>query len=179
MSYTGFGRSKSGVFQVAYVVENLDKAIRTWVEQQGVGPWFTMSNFTGSDATYRGEPSTASISLAMAFSGTTCFELIQPDDEQPSIWREHIERHGYGFHHFGKLSSDFDADIERYVNEGHELVYQAGVPTGGRIGFVDTTDTFPGYQELVEADDLTDAMFTQLYAAGLTWDGNDPVRPFG
>jgi hypothetical protein len=179
MSHTGFGQSQSGVVQVAYVVEDLDAAIRTWVDQLGTGPWFRLSGFTGVDPVYRGEPSMASITLAMAFAGNMCIELIQPDDDHPSIWRDHIERHGYGFHHFGRLTTHYDADVKRYADDGHELVWQAGVPTGGRIGFIDTTDVLPGYQELIELDDATDALFTRFYAASLTWEGGDPVRPFG
>ncbi|BCF83305.1 glyoxalase [Rhodococcus qingshengii] len=179
MSYTGFGRSNKGVFQLAYVVEDFDAAIDIWVTQHGVGPWFTMTGFTGIDPLYRGETTNAAISVAMAFSGTMCLELIATEDDQPSVWKDHVDRHGYGFHHFGKLTTSFDEDVARYAEDGHELVYQTAVPTGGRLGFIDTTNILPGYQELIEVGEVTDPMFTQLYAAALTWDGKDPVRPIG
>lgn len=179
MSHREFGPSQSGVFQVAYVVEDLDAAIRTWTDQLGAGPWFALRGFTGENPVYRGEPSKASISLAMAFSGGMCIELVQPDDEYPSIWRDHIERRGCGFHHFGRLTTSYDTDVKRYVDDGHELVWQAGVPSGGRLGFIDTTDVLPGYQELMEVDEATDALLTRFHSASRDWDGKDPVRPFG
>ncbi|UNB54518.1 VOC family protein [Mycolicibacterium sp. YH-1] len=179
MPHTGFGQSTSGVFQVAYVVEDIDKAIHAWVDERGVGPWFTMSGFTGADPVYRGEPSKASISVAMTFSGGMSIELIQPEDNHPSIWREHIDVHGYGFHHVGRLTTSYGADVERYRNSGQELVFQAVLPTGGRLGFIETSDVLPGYQELVELNDASDSMFTQFYAAALVWDGTDPIRPIG
>lgn len=179
MSYTGFGRTSAGVLQMAWVVEDLDSAIRTWVEEHGVGPWFQMTNFAGADAVYRGRPSTASITLAMSFSGTMCVELIQPDDDQPSIFNEHVERHGYGFHHYGKLATDLEAEIDRYAANGHELVFRTTTPTGAQLAYVDTTKVLHGYQELIEVDSSTDPMFKHLYSAALNWDGKDPVRPFG
>ncbi|MGA5538012.1 VOC family protein [Mycolicibacterium nivoides] len=164
---------------MAYVVEDLDKAIQAWVDERGVGPWFTMTGFAGANPVYRGASSKASISVAMTFSGNMSIELILPEDDHPSVWREHIDAHGYGFHHIGRLTTSYDADVERYRSSGQELVFQASLPTGNRLGFIDTSDVLPGYQELVELNDAADAMFTQFYAATLVWDGTDPVRPIG
>ncbi|WP_197499626.1 VOC family protein [Mycobacterium sp. 1245852.3] len=163
---------------MAYLVEELDSAILAWVEQFGTGPWFRLAGFKGADATYRGTPSEAAITLAMAFSGNICIELIQPDDDQPSIWREHIERYGYGFHHFGKLTTAYDAEIKRYNEDDRELVFEAGAPTGSRLGFIDTTGIVPGYTELIEVDDATTTMFGNFRAASLDWNGDAPIRNF-
>jgi hypothetical protein len=114
----------------------------------------------------------------MAFSGHMLIELIQPNDDKPSVYREAIERRGYGFHHFGVGTTDYDADLARHREQGHELAFQAFVPTGGRVGYVDTTADLPGYVELIEMDEATDHTFTRFYAASLAWDGSDPVRAF-
>jgi hypothetical protein len=52
------------------------------------------------------------------------------------------------------------------------------VPTGGRVGYVDTTGELNAYVEVIEMDEPTEATFTRFYAQALTWDGADPVRPF-
>jgi hypothetical protein len=52
------------------------------------------------------------------------------------------------------------------------------VPTGGRVGYVDTTAELNAYVEVIEMDEPTEATFTRFYAQALTWDGSDPVRPF-
>jgi hypothetical protein len=178
MSLLGFGQPQTGVFQMAYVVEDIEASMRDWTEQLAVGPWFLVEHFTGERATYRGDASDADVALAMAFAGHMLVELIAPHDDKPSVWREGIERRGYGFHHFGVGSLDYDADLARHLEEGHELAYQAWVPTGGRVGYVDTTAELPGYVELIELDAVTDATFTRFHAASLAWDGSDPVRPF-
>jgi hypothetical protein len=111
MSLLGFGQPQTGVFQIAYVVEDIEAGMGRWVEQLNVGPWFLLAHFTGERATYRGEPAQADSALAMAYAGHMLVELIQPNDEKPSVYREAIERGGYGFHHFGVSTLDYDADV--------------------------------------------------------------------
>jgi Glyoxalase/Bleomycin resistance protein/Dioxygenase superfamily len=178
MSLLGFGQPQTGIFQMAYVVEDIDASMRRWVEQLDVGPWFLLEHFTGERGTYRGAPAEADVALAMAFAGHMLVELIAPNDDKPSVYREAIERRGYGFHHFGVGTLDYDGELARHLEQGHELAFQAWVPTGGRVGYVDTTAELPGYLELIEMDEATDTAFTRFYAESLGWDGSDPIRPF-
>ena len=141
-------------------------------------PWFLLEHFTGERGTYRGEPGDVDVALAMAHAGHMLVELIAPHDDRPSVYQEAIERGGYGFHHFGVGTLDYDADLARHREQGHELAFETWVPTGGRVGYVDTTAELPGYVELIEMDAATDAAFTRFYAQSLAWDGTDPVRPF-
>ncbi len=178
MALLGFGQPQTGIFQMAYVVEDIHAAMRTWIDELGVGPWFLLPSFGGVEPSYRGGPTDAEVALAMGFAGHMCIELIQPNDEEPSVWREGAERNGWGFHHFGVGSLDYDADLARHLEQGHDLAYEAKVPTGGRVAYVDTTRELPGYVELIELDEGTDAAFTRFHAASLAWDGSDPVRSF-
>jgi hypothetical protein len=59
MSLLGFGQPQTGVFQMAYIVEDIDVSMRRWVEQLQVGPWFLLEHFSGERPTYRGEPTEA------------------------------------------------------------------------------------------------------------------------
>jgi hypothetical protein len=163
---------------MAYVVEDMDAAMREWIDQLGVGPWFLLDTFTGVDPTYRGASSEAEVSLAMSFAGHMLVELIALEDERPSVWREGVERLGYGFHHFGVGTADYDGEIARHAEQGHALAFECSVPTGGRVGYVDTTAELNAYVEVIEMDEPTEATFTRFYAQALTWDGSDPVRPF-
>jgi len=178
MSLLGFGQPQTGVFQMAYVVQDIEASMRRWIEQLKVGPWFLLPHFTGERATYRGAPAQADVALAMAHAGHMLVELIAPNDDEPSVYREAIEARGYGFHHFGLGTLDYDGELARHLDQGHDLVFEVWVPTGGRVGYVDTTAELPGYLEIIEMDALTDAAFTRFYAASLAWDGSDPIRPF-
>ena len=178
MSLLGFGQPQTGVFQMAYVVEDIDASMRRWGEQLKVGPWFLLAHFTGERATYRGEPGAGRRRPGHGLRRAHARRADPPNDDKPSVYREAIEHHGYGFHHFGVGTLDYDADLARHLEQGHELAFEAWVPTGGRVGYVDTTAELPGYVELIEMDTATDATFTRFYAASLAWDGSDPVRPF-
>ncbi len=163
---------------MAYVVEDIHRAMNQWVEQLKVGPWFLLERFTGVDAVYRGQPSEADVAIAMSFAGHMMIELIQPNNNAPSVYRETIEKRGYGFHHWGIASNDFDRDLETYRKRAAELAFFARVPSGGRIAYMDTTAQLPGMVELIELGASFEPMFTGFYRASLGWDGRDPVRPF-
>ncbi len=125
-----FGQPDDGIIQMAYVVEDIHRAMHEWSQRLKVGPWFLLDRFSGVDPQYRGQPTNLEIALAMSFAGHMNVELIQPLDSAPSVYRETIERRGYGFHHFGVATWNFDADVERYRADGAELAFSLGVPSG-------------------------------------------------
>jgi hypothetical protein len=131
MSLLGFGQPQTGVFQMAYVVEDIDASMRRWVEQLKIGPWFLLEHFSGERPTYRGEATEADVALAMAFAGHMLVELIALSDDKPSVWREGVERNGYGFHHFGVGTLDYDADLARHLEGGTSWPSNAGFPPAG------------------------------------------------
>lgn len=178
MKHFGFGQTVGQVMQMAYVVEDMQAAIDWWVRDAGTGPWFVLDHFWADDQIYRGAPSTADISIAMAFSGHMCIELMQPLDDNPSVYREIIERSGYGFHHLGIAVADVDEAIRDYERRGYELAFRAAVPTGGAVAFMDDGQKNPGFVELIPATPGMDQTFTGWWRASVDWDGKNPVRPF-
>ncbi|HZF25704.1 MAG TPA: VOC family protein [Steroidobacteraceae bacterium] len=173
-----FGQPLTSIIQMAYVVQDIQASMKQWVSCMNVGPWFYLERWGGDEAVYRGAPSETEIAAAMAFSGHTLIELIQPLDEKPSVYRELIQRTGYGFHHFGLGSNDYDADIRKYQQRGYNLAFQARVPTGGRVGYVDMRGAVPGFIEVIENGPAMEQIFTRFYKGSLNWDGSDPIRPF-
>lgn len=178
MAELGFGQPRNGIMQMAYIVEDIDVAIRQWIDELGVGPWFLLDSFTGVDPVYRGEPSRADVALAMSFAGHMQIELIQPKDDHPSVYRETLQQRGYGFHHFGVCTEDIDAAIADLEAKGHVLAFRAGVPTGGEVAYLDGGPERPGMTELIEYGPGMDSAFTAFWRACRDWDGTRPVRPF-
>jgi hypothetical protein len=178
MGQVGFGQPDNGVIQMAYVVADLDGAIHEWITKLRVGPWFVLEHFTGVDPVYRGQPSHADVRLAMSFAGHMNMELIQPNNDAPSVYREVIERRGYGFHHWGVATWSFDTAVAEYERAGYPLAFRAAVPSGGRVGYMDTTGVLPGFTELIELGGDFEQVFGRFYRASVDWDGRDPVRSF-
>ena len=179
MADFAFGGPRGGVIQMAYTVADIKQAIAFWIRDLGVGPWFLLDHFTGAHPVYRGGPSRADVAIAMAFAGHMQIELIQPNDDHPSVYREAIERSGHGFHHFGRASDDIERDIAAMEAKGYALAFRAGVPTGGDVAYMDGGPDKPGFVELITATPAMEEAFTAFWRASVGWDGADPIRPFG
>ena len=177
MADFGFGGPRGGIIQTAFTVPDLNAAIDFWINDLKAGPFFTFGAWSGDNPIYRGEPWQGAVELAMGFSGHMLIELMQPLDDHPSVYKEQIERCGYGFHHYGIASADVEADIAAMESKGYTLAFTAGVPTGGNVAFMDGGPDKPGFLELIPANDAMDETFTRFWRASLDWDGSDPIRP--
>ena len=176
MSTLDYGQPLGGITQIAYVVEDLDAAMSEFTALMKVGPWFVTGPFVPAAGVYRGEPTQMKITLAVAFSGHVMLELIQQHDTLPSVYREKIEKSGYGFHHYAVPTRDFEAEITRYQRMGYELAFSDISPRGSRIAYMDSSRAVHGMIELVEMSDRLEAIYTGFYHASVGWDGKDPVR---
>lgn len=178
-SLLGFGQPFGGVMQTAFVVEDVHASIAHFQKDCAAGPFFLLDHFLGPDQFYRGAPSTADVTIAMGFAGHMQIELIQPLDGNPSVYRETVEKRGYGFHHFGIACEDVEAALRGYLSRGYELAFKAAVPTGGSVAYLEGGNgAAPGFLELIPATPGMDGHFTRMWQASLDWDGSDPVRPF-
>ena len=175
----GFGQPMGGVAQTAFIVPDLQAAILHWSRDMRAGPFFVLDHLLAPGQVYRGEESRADVTLAMGFAGHMLIELIRPLKENPSVYRETIERRGYGFHHVGIAFEDVDAASRDYQARGYHEAYRAAVPTGGEVVYLDDgsgPDT--GFIELLPVTPAMDATFTRFWEASRDWDGRDPMRPF-
>ena len=71
---------EGGVIQIAWVVRDLETAMRLHWETCGIGPW-DVYEFDASkvdDFVYRGKPATHKALLALAWKGDMQLELLQP-----------------------------------------------------------------------------------------------------
>lgn len=171
-----FGQPIEGVIQIAYVVPDLRQAMADWTKRLGIGPWFLFDPFKPLTQKYRGAPTGLSISIGMAYSGHMQFELIEQRNDVPSVYRETVEKRGYGFHHWGVSAPDFDTALKKQLSAGYELAFYAEPDHGIRVAYMDTTRDLPGFIELIETGPAVEGLFTMMYQAALCWDGKDPVR---
>jgi hypothetical protein len=174
-----FGQPLGGIMQMAYIVPDIRRAIDEWITRLNVGPWFLLEHFTGEHPVYRGRPSTADVAIAMSFAGHMNIELIQPNDANPSVYKEAIDARGYGFHHWGLACADIDAGVKRYTAMGMVEAFRAGVPTGGDVVYMDAHGALPGFVELIPTNPLMEEVFERFRQATVNWEGKNPIRPFG
>ena len=168
--------------QLGFVVRDLDASLDYWTRTLGVGPFFVVRHLPLERFWYRGEPSPPpDLTLAIASSGDLQVELIRQNDDRPSAFLDRLRRAGDGLQHVSAWvnKAGYDRDVARLKAAGVPLAHEGWLPGGGpRFAFFGTDDTPGGFQ--YEVSDVNDpefaAMGEMIRAAGLSWDGTDPVR---
>ncbi len=147
--------------QISVVVHDLEAAMRTYVEQYGIGPWeiYEFNPDTVRGMHERARPVECSWRLALAEVGRLQWELIEPLDER-SIYARFLAEHGEGVHHVGVAVPDYAAAIGELEGAGREVVFGgeyngvtfAYLGTDGDLGVV--TEIFsapPGADQVPDA----------------------------
>jgi len=142
----------------------------------GVGPWMVLPHLKQSGSVYRGRPTEPVASFAFANSGELQIELIEQEDDSPSIYREFLDAGHEGFHHLAWWVEDFDG-VARAAAEAAWPIVHAG-NTGGmaQFAYYDPGGVTSTVVEVMELTDATRWLITTVREAAAGWDGRDPVR---
>jgi methylmalonyl-CoA/ethylmalonyl-CoA epimerase len=108
-----------GYHQAAFVVRDLDAAVRHWADDLGIGPWrvWTMEPPHLHDMVYHGESVRFRFRHALAMSGDMQVELIEPLDG-PSIFADQLAESGEGQNHLGVIVEDHPAAVADLIARG-------------------------------------------------------------
>lgn len=165
---------RRGVFQNAWVVDNLESAIDQWATTLGVGPFFvTEYQYMFQEVLYRGQPGILNMRVALAQNDPIQIELIEPLSS-PSAYRDSVSS-GTGFHHMCAWSNDVSADVAYLAELGYPAANTAKI-RDIEIAYVDTRPLLGCMLEFVTINSATQARFAEIAAAGKNWDGTDPIR---
>ncbi|QMW23095.1 VOC family protein [Sandaracinobacteroides saxicola] len=160
------------LYQVAFMVDDLETACHRWVATAGAGPFFVMDPMAFIDPA----PADPGIAIALGYSGDLFIELIAVRGPGPSIFHGHAAN---GLHHVARLSADVDATLAGLATAGHPTVFTGAFAPATRMGFADTRAALGCYTEVIEANADIDGALAFIRAAHDGWDGRDPVRTFG
>ncbi|WP_067650340.1 VOC family protein [Nocardia harenae] len=150
--------------QIGYVVADIDERMRSWVEL-GVGPWFVLRGVE-QRGVYRGAPCAVTLSIAFAQSGELQVELIQQENDAPSIYAGHT-----GFHQLAWWAEDYEAAVRA---AGRPVLWSGDA--GTRYAFFDGAGGPAPYLELSEYTERTAGLAGLVRGAAERWNGADPVR---
>jgi catechol 2,3-dioxygenase-like lactoylglutathione lyase family enzyme len=158
--------------QLGYVVKDLDAAIAMWRRTMDLGPWLVFRN-ARMDGEYRGQPTTVTMHVALAYLGETQLELIQQTNDAPSPYRTDAGVPLLGAHHIAWVTETLNADVERALANGLRLAFRAGNATT-EVAYLEDPDQ-PGV--LIER--IQGAGMRQLIQDGIEaarrWDGRTAV----
>jgi catechol 2,3-dioxygenase-like lactoylglutathione lyase family enzyme len=112
--------------QVAFVVQDIDKAVKYWADVLHIGPWsvYTLNQPSLKDCFHRGQATEFGIRHALTWSGNIQFELIQPL-HGPSIYQEQLDSRGEGFNHIGAIVEDHAVAVASMIAHGFTKIQSA------------------------------------------------------
>jgi catechol 2,3-dioxygenase-like lactoylglutathione lyase family enzyme len=144
----------NGVAQIGILVEDLDASVKRYFDTFGIGPWhfYTYEKPLVQEMTYQGKPAEYSMRLALSYFGPMRIELIQPG-EGDSVYKDFVNKHGYGIHHLGLLTDNMGESINQAKTAGIEMVMDGqgfGLDGDGHYAYLDTEKEFGVTLELIE-----------------------------
>lgn len=128
------------VVQFAFTVRQLEPVLDFWSR---LG--FTDRSVTHPplwDLRYHDQPGAFDAELGWQRHGHVVYEWIMPL-KGPTVYSDHIEKHGEGFHHIAFEVSDFDAEVARWNALGFPFIQggawgEKGKPGWGRFAYQET-----------------------------------------
>jgi methylmalonyl-CoA/ethylmalonyl-CoA epimerase len=143
------------VKQVAIVVRDLEASVRTYWDLLRIGPWtaYDLTPEVLRDTYYHEQPCSFGLRHALGWKGDVQFELVQPT-VGPSIFADHLDRHGEGLHHVGIYVPDHAQAVAEVQAQGFRLLQRArgfGATGDGAFAYFATDDPLAVIVELIEA----------------------------
>lgn len=87
----------AALHHTCFLVRDLEGTAQQLSDALGIGPW-NIWTITPAECRVHGRVSPFSFRVALATVGGGTFELITPHSGR-SVFEEHLEKHGEGFHH--------------------------------------------------------------------------------
>ena len=162
------------IAQMAYVPTDFEGAIDYWTKTMGVGPFFLFENIALDDMKYRGEPTDARFTVAIAYWGNVQIELVKPENDAPAHYNGEFGIKDR-LHHVLILTEDFDSAQKALDDVGAETIV-SGLFGGSRVVYADPGSGEGGLVEVLEVNQDTKGLFAVMQDAAKNWDGSDPIR---
>lgn len=138
--------------QVGMITADIEKAKKKWAAFLGVeepeARW--CGDYAVCKTEYMGQPAPeANSKLAFFDLPNIQLELIEPNQAR-STWRDYLEKHGEGVHHYGYQVKDIYAGIEKMKAAGYPLA-QFGFygDASGAYAYFDCTKDLGCFIELL------------------------------
>lgn len=164
--------------QLAYLPQDFDAAVKYWTETMGVGPFFLMENVALGSAKYKGQPTGALFSIAIAYWGDVQIELIRPENREPSIYTGEYAVTDQ-LHHICIFVDSIAEARAACAEVGAEILVEGTVGADGEVIYVDAGGGPGAVVELLQNMTGADALFQMMKDAARDWDGSVPLRTLG
>ncbi|MDD3278940.1 MAG: VOC family protein [Lachnospiraceae bacterium] len=140
------------ICQVAMVVKDLEKTAGEYAKLFGVPmpEIFQVPPQEIAHTQFEGEPTKTRAKLAVFDLGQVVLELTQPDEE-PSSWKDFLEKNGDGIHHIAFTTKDRDAVVKYFEEHGMPIRHYGEYP-GGNYTVFDSREKFGTFLQVKEQE---------------------------
>lgn len=143
----------SGIAQIAFVVEDLDRTVEMYHATFGIGPWhfYTYGPPLVKQMSYYGEPVEYKMRVALSYFGPMRIELIQMI-EGPTVYADFVKEHGFGVQHLGVLVEDMAVALAQAEAAGFRMIMDGsgfGPDGDGHYAYLDTEKEYGVTFELI------------------------------
>ena len=148
----------STVTQVGFIVRDIYETKKKWAQFLGVeeSPAVEAGDYAVTQTKYKGQPAPGAQSILAFFDvgPGLQLELIQPNEE-PSTWREFLDKHGEGVHHlaFNVNGMNMQQAVVNCQDFGMTLEQKGEYGSGdGRYAYLSAEKDLKVLIELLESD---------------------------
>jgi hypothetical protein len=161
--------------QVGYVVKDIEETMQNWLDL-GVGPWFLTEKVPVENYQYMGKPYDLDMSVALTNSGYVQVELIQQNNDAPSLYRDFLQTAGEGIQHVSHWVEDFDGKSKILLDLGYIVGHSGNIGPKGRFAYFVNEKMLGTILEVSEVSGFKGEIFKQIADVCANWDGSNPIR---
>lgn len=166
------------VKQWGFVVRDVDAAMKCWVEQLGVGPWWGYRNVR-LKSRFQGVESEVLLDVALSYQNGVQIELIQQRNDSLSPYSAfYATPHAQMLHQVAYMVPDLDAALLKAKAAG---LSENGMLSNAhsRYFYLESPALAGLVVELMQADPGFRAEYERCAAEAACWDGSNPYRLIG
>ena len=166
--------------QIAFVVKDLDEALRYWTEAMKVGPFVVIDNsVAGRRVVYRGVETAMDSSLAFSYIGDLQIEIVHQTNDAPSPFKDFLDSGREGLQHIAFWPPDFGGACAYLERTGFSEMLSMYTADGARnVVYYEAPAHIGVMVEIVPLTPSRQAYFGRIQNLTRNWDGTRPVRRF-
>ncbi len=162
---------------IQFVVHDLDKSAERWARDFHAGPFF-VSDFLPT-YTYGGISRPTPVRFGGGCSRNVLIELIQPTDDTPSVFLDHLKSRGESFLAMRLIGGDLASESQRMLRSGYRSATTAESPGNGALEYFDAYDASGCLFLIMPGSDFMHECTRKIHEAHERWDFRTrPIRPF-
>ena len=163
------------IMQMAFVVDDFDKAIEFWTKKMNVGPFLKIENVEFKELYYKEKATNLDFSGALSYTGNMQIELIKQYCDTPSIYTEYVNNEKGPLHHVCALTTDIKNDITVMESEGYKIIQGGKMQDDGQFVYLHSEDKKEPILELLEFSENWLSFFSSIENASKNWDRSTAI----